>query len=78
VIIGRHKTSITLEHAFWDALKQICQEKGSTLSSILMRIDNTRTESNLSSNVRVYVLNYFYDKHVIRPEKAEHSLMAAQ
>ncbi len=56
VILSGHATSFCLEDEFWQALKDIAQQKGIALRQLLMQIDNTHT-GNLSSAVRVYVLN---------------------
>ena len=60
VVIGGHKTSISLEDPFWTDLKQIAHTHHVTLSALLAQIDGTRDEqSNLSSAIRVFVLHHF-------------------
>ena len=56
IVLSGHATSLCLEDEFWQALKDIAQQKGIALRQLLMQIDNTHT-GNLSSAVRVYVLN---------------------
>ena len=56
VRIAQHKTSISLEPEFWDALKTIAAEDGLSLNEIVARVDAERT-GNLSSALRVYALN---------------------
>jgi predicted DNA-binding ribbon-helix-helix protein len=58
VVIGEHKTSISLEEPFWAALKQIAHAQHITLSALIAQIDATREQSNLSSAIRVYVLRH--------------------
>ncbi len=58
VVIGGHKTSVSLEAAFWTAVRDITQARAITVSELLEEIDRGRTESNLSSAVRVFVLEY--------------------
>ena len=59
VVIGGHKTSISLEEPFWTALKQIARAQQVTLSALVSHIDGTRDEqSNLSSEIRVFVLRH--------------------
>ena len=58
VIVGGHKTSITLEDAFWGALKEIAQAKGSTVTQTVTQIDETRQQGNLSSAIRLFVLGH--------------------
>ena len=58
VVIAGHATSLTLEAPFWQALKEIAQAEGTTVSALIEAIDAQRTdagESNLSSAVRVWV-----------------------
>lgn len=57
--ISGHQTSITLEAEFWQALKTIAAQKQQSLAQIIMQIDNKRTDENLSSAVRVYILKYY-------------------
>jgi predicted DNA-binding ribbon-helix-helix protein len=59
VVIGGHKTSISLEEPFWIDLKQIAHAQHVTLSALLAQIDDTREQSNLSSAIRVFVLRHF-------------------
>jgi predicted DNA-binding ribbon-helix-helix protein len=56
VEIGGHRTSISIEQPFWDALKEIADREGVSLNTLVTRIDNAR-DGNLSSAIRVYVLN---------------------
>jgi predicted DNA-binding ribbon-helix-helix protein len=58
VVIGGHKTSISLEDAFWGALKEIAQAKGSTVTQTVTQIDDTRQQGNLSSAIRLFVLGH--------------------
>ncbi len=55
VEIAGHRTSLSLEAAFWRALKRLAAKDGVSLNKLIERIDRAR-ESNLSSAVRVYVL----------------------
>jgi len=58
-----HNTSITLENQFWDGLREIADGENVALSTLVERIDSDRTSDNLSSAIRVYVLDYF-KKHL--------------
>lgn len=51
--IAGHRTSISLEAAFWDALKAIAASEGRPLAEIIAEIDETRGEAGLSSAIRV-------------------------
>jgi predicted DNA-binding ribbon-helix-helix protein len=59
IVIAGHKTSVSLEDAFWDALKEIAAQRKATLSDVVASIDSTRTQGNLSSAIRLFVLDYF-------------------
>lgn len=56
VVISGHKTSISLEEAFWSGLKEIAKRNRATLSSVVERIESSRQYGNLSSAIRLYVL----------------------
>ena len=58
VVIGGHKTSVSLEEPFWTAVREITQARAMTVSALLHEIDSGRTNANLSSAVRVFVLDY--------------------
>ena len=59
IVIGGHKTSVSLEDAFWSDLKNIAHTKQETLSKLVESIDETRDQNNLSSAIRLYVLEHF-------------------
>ena len=59
VVVGGHKTSVSLEDAFWIGLKDIAMRRGLTLSTQIASIDTTRRTGNLSSAIRLYVLEHF-------------------
>lgn len=56
--IAGHRTSISLESAFWDALKTIAVERGMPLAALVATIDAERGDANLSSAIRVFVLDW--------------------
>lgn len=64
VLIAGHATSVSLEEAFWEALKEITEAKGLSLNALITEIDAERSGdtqgklsgANLSSAIRVYVL----------------------
>ncbi len=55
VVIAGHKTSISLESAFWDALKQAARRRKVTVNELVTQIDGAR-QGNLSSALRVFLL----------------------
>ena len=59
IVIAGHKTSVSLEDAFWDALKEIAGRRRATLSDLVASIDSSRTQGNLSSAIRLFVLEHF-------------------
>lgn len=58
ITIDGHRTSISLEDEFWDALKDIATQKHTHLATLITQVDNQR-KTSLSSALRVFVLNYF-------------------
>jgi predicted DNA-binding ribbon-helix-helix protein len=62
VMVGGHKTSISLEEEFWSELKEIAQAQGASLAQILTEIDTTRQQKNLSSAIRLFVLGHIRDQ----------------
>ena len=59
IVIAGHKTSVSLEDAFWDALKEIATVRNATLSEVVAGIDASRSQGNLSSAIRLFVLDHF-------------------
>ena len=59
VIIAGHKTSVSLEDAFWKALKEIAVGRGANLSELVTAIDVERRQGNLSSCLRLFVLDFY-------------------
>ncbi|MBC7908795.1 MAG: ribbon-helix-helix domain-containing protein [Rhodospirillaceae bacterium] len=55
IIIAGHATSVSLEPEFWDALKEIAEERALSLNQLVAEIDQGRA-GNLSSAIRVFVL----------------------
>ena len=62
IIANRHQTSISLEKEFLDELKAIAQHTGQSINQIVTEIDNTRQDKNLSSAIRIYILNHLKSK----------------
>ena len=62
VMVGGHKTSISLEDEFWRGLKEIAQARGASLAQILAEIDTMRQQKNLSSAIRLFVLSHVRDQ----------------
>ena len=54
-----HKSSVSLEDQFWDGLHEIAEREGVTVSALVARIDRGDNRRNLSSAIRVFVLDHF-------------------
>jgi predicted DNA-binding ribbon-helix-helix protein len=59
VVIAGQKTSVSLEDSFWTALKEVAREQEMPLCELITGIDAQRSEGNLSSAIRLFVLNHF-------------------
>ena len=70
VVIAGHKTSISLEDAFWECLRRIANERGQTLSALVASIDDDRQRANLSSAIRLFILGLY------REHNAQETLVA--
>jgi predicted DNA-binding ribbon-helix-helix protein len=62
VQIGRRLTSVSLEDDFWEAMKEIAHERRINLKDLVASIEAGPRESNLSSDIRVFVLGYYKDQ----------------
>ena len=56
ISIAGHRTSISLEEPFWEVLRSIATSRGTSVQALVGRIDAGRGEQNLSSAIRVFVL----------------------
>ena len=59
VVIDGHKTSVSLEDAFWKGLKEIARARNRTISDLIALIDAQRKHANLSSVIRLFVLEFY-------------------
>jgi len=59
VVLQGHKTSVSLEDAFWRGLKDIAWSRRTTLSNLINSIDLDRERGNLSSALGLFVLNHY-------------------
>ena len=71
------KTSVTLEDAFWKALKEIATAKSIRLPALVQEIDKKRLQPNLSSAIRLFVLDYYRRRTTRRPSTRPRSLRTA-
>jgi predicted DNA-binding ribbon-helix-helix protein len=70
VAIGGHRTSVSLEDAFWKALREIAHRRNMTLSGLIETINVDRKQGNLSSAIRLFVLEVYQDQ-IAPPEKSK-------
>ena len=66
IVVAGHKTSVSLEEAFWNGMKEISGLRDMTLSELVGEIDNNRQQGNLSSAIRLFVLDYFRTRAMSR------------
>jgi predicted DNA-binding ribbon-helix-helix protein len=59
IVVGGHKTSVSLEEAFWKGIKEIAASRNLTLSGLVSTIDSERLYGNLSSAIRLFVLDHY-------------------
>ena len=59
VVVADHKTSVSLEDEFWSSMKEIAALQDMTLSEVVSEIHKSRTHENLSSAIRLHVLNFY-------------------
>ena len=57
VVIAGHRTSVSLEDAFWQSLREIAAQRGVSVNTLVAEIDGART-GNLSSAIRIHVLDW--------------------
>jgi predicted DNA-binding ribbon-helix-helix protein len=65
IVIAGHKTSVSLEDAFWRGLKEIAIGRDKALSDLVAEIDTGRPHGNLSSAIRLFVLDHYRAKHAV-------------
>jgi predicted DNA-binding ribbon-helix-helix protein len=70
IVIAGHRTSISLEEAFWAGLKGVAVRDQRSLASLVAQIDATRGRANLSSAIRVFVLERLSGPKVRAGEKS--------
>jgi predicted DNA-binding ribbon-helix-helix protein len=55
LVIAGHRTSISLEEAFWRGLKTLAKKRAQSINALVAEIDANRGRANLSSAIRVFV-----------------------
>ena len=70
--IGGHRTSISLEAPFWEALKEIAARTNTPIARIVQDVDSRRNGEGLSSAVRIWILDYYRNPETSdRPSPSE-------
>jgi predicted DNA-binding ribbon-helix-helix protein len=62
VVLVGHKTSVSLEDEFWNGLREIAKQRGRTVSDLIAAIDADRQNANLSSAIRLFVLDFYREQ----------------
>jgi predicted DNA-binding ribbon-helix-helix protein len=81
IIVGGRKTSISLEEQFWSILKEICAQRGMTVHELVSAIDKDRERGNLSSAIRLFVVDHIKSRAVKptdEPRPLNHALGVAE
>jgi predicted DNA-binding ribbon-helix-helix protein len=80
IVIAGHKTSVSLEDAFWRGLKDIAGTRDLTLSELVAAIDSERRHGNLSSAIRLFVLDHYRNQNAEEKNRLSptRDLMAAR
>ena len=68
--LAGYKRSVGLEPEFWEALREIATERGTTVSGLVTSIDPDRREPNLSLAIRVFVLEHYQNQIAARAPSA--------
>ena len=76
IIIDGHKTSVSLEDEFWQGLKTIAAGRRMPIAELVHQIDRERQDGNLSSAVRLFVLEYYRGQAQAQRETSEPALDA--
>ena len=76
IVIAGHKTSVSLEDAFWQTFKEIAALRHMTVSELADAVDAERQYSNLSSAIRLFVLD-FYRSQILDHQNADDRTRAA-
>ena len=71
IVIAGHKTSVSLEDAFWKGLKEIAGGRDMTLSEMVAAIDTDRKHGNLSSAIRLFVLDFYRNGRTEQKDERE-------
>jgi predicted DNA-binding ribbon-helix-helix protein len=66
VDINGHHSSVSLEAAFWNALKEIAVAQNISVNGLVSKIDREREAANLSSAIRLFVIDHYREQAATR------------
>ena len=72
IVVAGHKTSVSLEEGFWNALKEISHARRLPVSKLADAIDRDRQHGNLSSAIRLFVLSHYRQSATAQAEHSHH------
>ena len=78
IVIKGRKTSVSLEDAFWRSLRKIADERDETLYQLISGIDARRQNANLSSCLRIFVLEFYKEQSTQRSQAFEQQEITVQ
>jgi predicted DNA-binding ribbon-helix-helix protein len=70
IVLAGHKTSVSLEDAFWAGLQEIAASRRTTRTDLIAEIDAHREASNLSSATRLFVLDFYRERAARRADES--------
>jgi predicted DNA-binding ribbon-helix-helix protein len=71
IVVAGHKTSVSLEEGFWNGMKEISGERNMTVSELVGEIDRNRQHGNLSSAIRIFVLEHYKNRTMATQDHPE-------
>ena len=73
VLVAGHRTSVSLEDAFWEVLKELADRRGLSINQLVAEVDEGRS-GNLSSALRVYVLREIGGRLPVLPTQTSENI----
>jgi predicted DNA-binding ribbon-helix-helix protein len=78
LFLDGRKTSVSVEDNFWEALKEIAARREMTLSGLISEINAQRQHGNLSSAIRLFVLEHYRERSAAKAGSEIHRITAVQ
>jgi len=72
IVVRGRKTSVSLEGAFWNGMKEISRERRVGLSELITEIGDRRQQGNLSSAIRLFVLDHYKSRAGMSSGRSKH------